>query len=179
MKVNLGKYQKTSDTRKVDVVIENFDTWSLDNTLAHIILPGLIQLKNSKMGVPHEFVADVGGADYDSQDSFDFYKETHDESFDIACKRWEDTLDKMIWSFQQLVFDDWESNYHHGTPKYDWEKTNDQIQNPVTGKLEDTYQMVDTNPDQHWVDIQGLRKHEERIQEGLELFGKYYRHLWD
>jgi len=178
MKVNLGKYHKNSDTRKVDVVIENFDTWSLDNTLAHIILPALVQLKNSKMGVPHEFVADVGGADYDSQDSFDFYKETHNESFDIACKRWEDIVDKMIWSFQQLVLDDWESQYHYGEPKFDWEPS-DPFIDPVTGKSEDTFRMVDKNPDDHWTDIEGMRKHEERIQEGLELFGKYYRHLWD
>jgi hypothetical protein len=178
MKVNLGKYSKTSDQRKVNVLIQDFDTWSLDSTLAHIILPALIQLKQSKMGVPTEFVQDVGGADYDSQDSFDFYKETHSESFDIACKRWEDTIDKMIWSFQQLVFNDWETQYYHGTPEFDWVKSVPHI-DPVTGKSEDTFTMVDKNPNEHWTDYEGMREHERRIQEGLELFGKYYRHLWD
>ena len=178
MKVNLGKYQKTSDARKVDVVIENFDTRSLDNTLAHIILPGLIQLKNTKMGVPAEF-ADVGGADYGMQDSFDFYKDSHNDAFDERCKRWEETLDKMIWSFQQIVFDDYEQQYHHGKPEYDWVKTDQQFTNPVNNKVEDTFQMIDKNPTEHWTDYEGMRVHEERIQEGLELFGKYYRHLWD
>jgi hypothetical protein len=178
MKVNLGKYQKTSDARKVDVVIENFDTWSLDNTLAHIILPGLIQLKNTKMGVPAEF-DDVGGADYGMQDSFDFYKDSHNDAFDERCKRWEETLDKMIWSFQQIVFDDYEQQYHHGKPEYDWVKTDQQFTNPVNNKVEDTFQMIDKNPTEHWTDYEGMRVHEERIQEGLELFGKYYRHLWD
>jgi len=178
MKVHLGKYRKNSDHRKIKVNIEDFDTWSLDHTLAFIILPALMQLKKEKMGVPAQFVSDVGGADYDSQDSFDFYKETHEESFNIACRHWEDALDKMIWSFQQLVFDNWEEQYQHGTPEYDWKPCEDFV-DPVTGKTEKTYRMVDKNPTEHWTDYEGMRLHEERIQEGLELFGKYYRHLWD
>lgn len=177
MKVKLGDYKKSGD-RKIDVQIDRFDTYSLDHSLAHIILPALIQLKNTKMGVPAEF-SEVGGANYDNQSSFDFYEETHNEAFDIACKRWEDILDKMIWSFTQVVFDDWEKQYQHGTPEFDWVKSDEQYPNPISGKIEDTFQMVDKNPTEHWTDYEGMRKHEERIQEGLELFGKYYRHLWD
>ena len=66
MKVRLGPYKKNSD-RKIDVQIDRFDTYSLDHTLAYIILPALIQLRSTKMGVPSEF-AEVGGADYDNQD---------------------------------------------------------------------------------------------------------------
>jgi hypothetical protein len=177
MKVNLGKFPKKG-LRKVDVNIERFDTWNLDNTLALIILPALIQLKQEKRGVPSEF-AEVGGANYDVQDSFDFYKESHNEAFDAGCKRWEEVLDKMIWSFQQLVLDDYDKKYHHGEAKYDWVETNEQFPNPITNKLEKTYRMVDKNPTEHWYDHVGHQLHEERIQEGLELFGKYYRALWD
>jgi hypothetical protein len=177
MKVNIGNFKKNGD-RRTNIQIDKFDTWSLDHTLAQIILPALLQLKASKMGVPTEF-ADVGGADWESQDSFDFYKETHDESFNIACKRWEDILDKMIWSFQQIAIEDHESLYCHGKAEYDWVKTDQPISNPISGQVEDTFQMVDKNPTEHWTDYEGMRKHEERIQEGLELFGKYYRHLWD
>jgi len=177
MKVKLGNYKKDS-TRNVDVEIEKFDTYSLDHTLAHIILPALLQLKVSKMGIPAEF-ADAGGADYDNQDSFDFYKETHNEAFDEKCKEWDEVLDKMIWSFQQILLDDYEKKYHHGEPQYNWVKGEYTYTDPVTGKVEDTFQMVDTNPDEHWYDSVGHQEHEKRIQEGLELFGKYYRHLWD
>jgi hypothetical protein len=45
--------------------------------------------------------------------------------------------------------------------------------------MEDTFQMVDKNPESHWTDFNGMRLHQERIQEGLELFGKYYQNLWD
>jgi hypothetical protein len=178
MKVKLPKWNK-KDTRKVEIHIDGHDTWSLDHTLALIILPALLQLKATKHGIPHEFVADVGGADYDSQDSFDFYKETHDESFNVACKRWDDILDKMIWSFKQLAIRDWEEKYHHGTAKYDWVKTDTQYTDPVTGKVQDSFKIFDPNPGEHWLDIEGMNKHRERIQEGLELFGKYYMHLWD
>ena len=39
--------------------------------------------------------------------------------------------------------------------------------------------MVDKNPTEHWYDIVGHQKHDERIQEVLELFGKFFRTLWD
>lgn len=178
MKVSISKYLKGNGDRKISVEIDRYDTWSMDHTLAYIALPLLIQLKHTKHGIPHEF-AEVGGEDYNAQDSFDFYKENHNDYFDEGVRRWEEVLDHMIWSFQQLVDDDYESKYHHGTPKYDWVKTDKKYPNPVTGKVEDTFQMVDKNPTEHWTDYEGMRKHEERIQEGLELFAKYYRNLWD
>lgn len=177
MKVNIGKYNNNS-SRRVDVEIEGFDTFSFDHTLAHIILPALIQIKQTKMGIPVEF-SDAGGADYENQQSFDFYKETHEWAFDEKCKQWETILDKMIWSFQQILFDHWELKYQHGNTEFDWVKTDTLYHNPATGKNEDTFQMIDKNPGEHWTDYEGMRIHEERIQEGLELFGKYYRHLWD
>ena len=178
MKVKIGKYPKTTP-RKIKVEIEKFDTWSMDNTLAHIIYPMLLQLKATKHGIPSVLVDDVGGEDYTEQDSFDFYKETHEEAWNIAAKRWDDILDKMIWSFSQLIDDSWDSRYHHGKAVYDWVESTYTYPNPVTGVMEPTYQMVDKNPDEHWYDSVGHRLHEERIQEGLELFGKYYRNLWD
>jgi hypothetical protein len=85
----------------------------------------------------------------------------------------------MIWAFEQLVKGDYDKQYHHGEPKYDWVKTDKQYPNPITGKMEATYKMVDKNPSEHWYDTVGHQKHDERIQEGLELFGKYFRSMWD
>ncbi len=179
MKVKIGKYPRGVGYRRVNIEIEKFDTWNMDGTLAKIIYPMLLQLKDTKQGVPNEVVNDIGGEDYSDQYSFDFYKETYNESFDKACERWNDILDKMIWSFQQIAEEDYDSKYHHGTPKFDWILTGQKYPNPITGKMEDTYQMVDKNPTEHWYDSVGHQLHEERIQEGLELFGKYYRSLWD
>ena len=177
MYVKMGKFPKTGE-RKIDIQIDGYDTWNADNTLAHVIYPMLLQLKATKHGVPSEFV-EFGGEDYDQQQSFDFYKEGHNEYFEQGVARWEETLDKMIWSFEQLIDSDYDRKYHHGHPKYDWEPTGDLYPNPVTGKQEKLFRMVDKNPTEHWYDSVGHAEHEKRIQEGIELFAKYYRALWD
>lgn len=179
MKVNIGKFPKKYGERKIDVKIEGFDSWNLDQTLALIIYPALLQLKATKHGVPSELVNDVGGEDYAQQDSFDFYKESHQDSFNIACERWDEILDKMIWSFEQLIKGDYDDLYRHGTAEVDWVETDHKYPNPKTGVMEPTYQMVDKNPDEHWYDVEGHQLHEERMNEGFALFGKYYRSLWD
>ena len=179
MKINIGKFpKKASGSRKVKIEIEDHDTWNLDHTLALIIYPALLQLKATNHGVPSDF-ADVGGETHGMQDSFDFYQETYDDAWKVGIERWDETLDKMIWSFEQLLKGEYDNQYHHGDAEYDWVKSDKSYPNPITGKVEETYQMVDRNPDEHWYDSVGHIKHEERIQEGLELFGKYYRNLWD
>lgn len=169
MKVDIKNYRNGGYSRKISVKIDDFDTWSLDHTLAIIIYPALLQLKNTKHGVPGEF-ADVGGESHGTQDSFDFYKESHNEAFDEGSKRWDEILDKMIWSFEQLLKDDYSEQYHHGEAKFEF----------VIENEDDDYSvMKDLNPTEHWYDGNGHMLHEQRIQEGLDLFGRYFRSLWD
>jgi len=178
MKIDIKNWPKGNKPRKIKVQIDRWDTWSMDSTLALIIYPMLLQLKSTKHGVPNGF-AEVGGEDYQDQDSFDFYKENQDELFNERIKSWDEVLDKMIWAFQQLAEGDYDKKYHHGDAKYEWKETDTLYPNPQTGVMEPTYQMVDKNPEEHWYDHVGHIKHEERIQEGLELFGKHFRSLWD
>lgn len=179
MKVNIRKYNKGNTARKVDVKVEDFDTWSLDHTLASIILPALIQLKHTKHGVPGEFTERIGG-DFDRNLVFDFIKEDDSEVFDQLCDRWDEVLDKMIWSFLQLsIEDDYDHQYHHGKIDFEWIESEHTYTDPITGKTEKTFSMKDKNPGSHWYDSIGQELHDRRIQEGLELFGKYFRSLWD
>lgn len=178
MKINIGPFPK-SGHRKINVEIQNFDTWNLDHTLAKIIYPALVQLKMNKHGVPNSIIENIGGEDYVDQQCFDFYRETYNEAFNKACERWDEILDKMIWSFQQVAEDTYDAKYHHGKGEYEWVETDTLYPNPITGKMEKTFQMVDKNPDEHWYDVEGHRLHEARMQEGFELFGKYYANLWD
>jgi hypothetical protein len=177
MKVKIGKYTKAAP-RRINIAIDKYDTWSMDHTLALIILPALLQYKEIHHGVPNEFADHTGDDNANSQMSFEFYKESHDWAFEESVKKWDEALDKMIWSFYQIVVDD-DSKYYHGKAEYDWVKSDKQFPNPVSGKVEDTYQMVDKNPQEHWYDAVGHMEHEKRVQEGLELFGKYFRNLWD
>lgn len=176
MKARIGKYLSRRLPR-VNIEIEAFDTYSLDHTLALIILPALIELKNAKQSIPIEF-GDVGGDHSSPQYCFDFYNDTHPEAFEKGIEHWEEVLDKMIWSFQQIVEDNYSNQYHHGELKWDWEETDEDMFNPITNTTEKAYRMVDLNPGEHWYDSEGHKLHEERIQEGLELFGKYYNSLW-
>lgn len=177
MKVNIGRYPKKGE-RKISIKIDNFDTWSLDHTLALILLPALLQLKEKKHGIPGEFVNDIAD-EYHNQRTFDFLQDDKDEVFNKGAQKWDDILDKIIWSFQQLAIDDYETKYHHGEMNVGWKESEYTVPNINTGVPEKTYEMIDKNPDEHWYDAVGHRVHEERIQEGLELFGKYYRSLWD
>jgi len=177
MKIKIGEFPNKGQ-RKIDIKIDHWDTWNMDSTLAMIIYPMLLQLKDTKHGIPGEFV-EVGGEDYGDQTCFDYYKETHDDAWKEGAKKWDDVLDQMIWSFRQLACEDYDSQYHHGDAAYDWEETGNLYPNPVNGVMEPTYKIIDKNPKEHWYDYVGHQLHEERIQAGITLFGKYYRSLWD
>lgn len=133
MKVYIGPFKKNSDERKIDVRIDKYDTWNMESTLAFIVLPMLKQLKAAKHGSPWlpEFDQTSNSAQY----SFDFYKEGDDLAWEKGHEHWNQILDKMIWSFEQINTD--------------------------------------------WEESEGYFKFQERMQEGFELFGKYYRNLWD
>ena len=47
------KHQSWQDRRRVSVKIDPWDTWNADDTLAHIVLPTLVDLKQSKQGAPN------------------------------------------------------------------------------------------------------------------------------
>lgn len=174
MKSFIGTYRKN---RSINIKIDKHDTWSMDNTLAYIILPMLVQLRDTANGVPSEF-SNVGGADWEQQQCFDFYQESHDWAFNKKIKEWDIILDKMIWSFEQLVFEN-KNDYHYGEFKFSFEKTKNKAHNPLTNKSEELSELVDLNPQGHYYDHHGALLYDQRIQEGLELFGKYYRNLWD
>ena len=60
MKVNLGRYPSGSGQRKISVQIDSYDDWSLDHSLALIIYPALLQLKQNKNGVPSSLTDKIG-----------------------------------------------------------------------------------------------------------------------
>ena len=86
----LQKFLNFVRPRVVDVKIDYWDTWSMDSTLAPIILPMLKQLRDTKHGSPMvdmedvpEYMRTTTTEDYDSQKVFDFYSEVVPEGYDI------------------------------------------------------------------------------------------------
>lgn len=109
---------------KIYVKVEDYDTWDLDYTLALIILPSLKKLKEDKLSIS-------------PVDDCDVPDRLNPRTEDNLQDRWDYVLDRMIWSFGQIV--------HEYEEELDKE------------------------------DIKGYYKD---VDEGLTLFGKYYRNLW-
>ena len=106
MKVKIGKYPRKSDKeRKISVRIDPHDTWSMYETLAHIIVPMLKQLKTSKHGSP--FIDDIDVPD-ELKSTAAPPTEHEWDTDDNFHKRWEWALSEMIWAFEQLSDENWE-----------------------------------------------------------------------
>lgn len=158
------------DRQKVKkfIHIDHYDTWSMDHTLAPIILPMLKQLRDTKHGSPMVDLEDVpyhmqttSTEDYDSQLTFEFYNDEElckqNGSYDIHA-RWAWVLDEMIWAFEQKCDDNWEDKYFGEWIEDDTE--------PFRGSFKS-------------VDWEGRQAHQARMSNGFKLFGKYYEGLWD
>ena len=113
MKVRLGPPRKN---RAEHVHIDHFDVWSLDHTLSRIIHPALIRLKETRHGYP-ELWEDgmVTSHIWDRQLHFDFIDE--DVENEYLIKKWNDILDKMIYSFSIIADED----KFYGTEEVDWD----------------------------------------------------------
>ena len=167
MKVKIGNYPTYrfyhnwlhrwfdySPQQSIKVKIDKWDTWSMDHSLAHIILPMLVQLKSTKHGAPCTDNKDVPKALRSTNASA---KENSWDTDENHFKRWDWILDEMIWAFNQKSRDDWESDF------YEY-------------KHDDTAQF---GLKLVWEDRKGRAAHQERMTNGFKLFGKYYENLWD
>lgn len=152
--VNWLIFDRLKQTIKVQ--IDPWDTWSLDHTLAHIIVPMLKQLNETKHGAGFVDDQDVPeGLNLRSTEAPP--KENEWDTDDNHFKRWDYVLNEMIWAFEQKVKDDWEQQFY----KFESDP-NEMLGLKIT-----------------WRDDEGRKKHQERMSNGFRLFGKYYEGLWD
>lgn len=142
--------------RHVYVRIDRYDTWGMDNTLAHIILPMLKQLKATKHGSPHVDDFDTPQHLWSTNAKPKLNEWDVDDNWHL---RWEYVLQEMIWAFEQELKDDDEAQFYtHPDPK--------------PQSLQEQINQIE-------VDRDGLNHHQHRKQRGFQLFGKYYQCLWD
>ena len=151
--------------RKIKVRIDRYDTWSMDSTLAYIVLPMLKKLKEEHHGAP--FV--------DDEDVPEELKSTSappkENEYDTDAnhfKRWEWVLDEMIFAFEKKNDDSWENAFYSGEHDMMWQKEENGMSRMLHGP-NDTFK----------ADYEGLQKVKNRISNGFRLFGKYYENLWD
>lgn len=111
MKVKIGKYPDHwpwsnwlydkfgyEPKQKIKIHIDKWDTWSMDHTLAPIILPMLIQLKETKHGAPNVDWEDVPKHLRPTTTETEKYnKDGVPDTF--FFDRWNWILDEMIYAF--------------------------------------------------------------------------------
>ncbi len=169
MKVHIGPYKDDDSDRREEVTIHNYDTWSMDHTLALIALPMLKQLKETKQGVPYMDYEDMPEhlqyirREHDQRAVGDLFSEPgehyNEAEFDRQIEIWNWMMDEMIWAMEQVVDDNTDQFYDHSEV------------NESDSFEESVYKLK--------VDHDGLHRYDDRISNGLRLFGKYYRALWD
>jgi len=161
---------------KVEYVkIDYWDTWSMDHTLAHMVLPMLKQLQATKHGSP---LVDDEDVPEHLRSTAAPAKENEWDIDDNHFKRWDWALAEMIFAFECKVDDSWEDAFREG--EIDWISVPvDRDGNEVAKGEHRFYQMKDGPKHTFKCDYEGMRVVEARIQNGFRLFGKYYQALWD
>ena len=152
------------------VKIDRWDTWSMDHTLAYIILPMLKQLKDSKHGAPNVDDEDVPK---ELRSIYAFPKEEYDVDGNHFA-RWDWVLDEMIFAFECKNDESWQDAYRSG--EIDWKS--EACGWDENGKAT-MYKHVDGPNHTYECDYDGMKVVEDRIQNGFRLFGRYYQNLWD
>lgn len=158
--------------RKIKVRIDRYDTWSMDHTLALLILPMLKQLNETKHGAPWVDDADVPE---ELKSTSAPAKENEWDTDGNHFKRWSWVLQEMIWTFEQALDEERESQFHTGN--IDLQSVCINPDEPDKEKR--LYEMVRGPNDTSHFDREGYKKYADRVQNGYKLFGKYYSNLWD
>ena len=159
------------------VKIDRYDTWSMDHTLAPIILPMLKQLQKTKHGSPSVDDEDVPeGLGLRSTEAG--AKENEWDTDENWFKRWDWVLDEMIFAFTCKVDDSWQDEFRSGVHDYVHVPV-DVHGNEVAKGTHKYWRMKDGPKNTYKCDYEGMRVVEARIQNGFRLFGKYYQSLWD
>lgn len=164
MKVEIGPYVDGDDEdREIDIIIDDYDTWSMDHTLALIALPMLKQLKKTKHGAPFVDNEDVPEYLRMPEGWYDEKYRVNGETDPHFFDRWDWVMDQMIFAMKNLADNDWEEQFWKEHPEIDWEAPGEEVVWIKHGEC----------------DWDGRKEYADRIQRGCELFGKYFQNLWD
>ena len=152
--------------RKVKIRVDGYDVWGADHTIAMLVHPLLLKLKENKHGAPYVDDEDVPEH---LRSTAAKPKENEWDTDDNHFKRWDYVISSMIWSFEQISKEDRESQFYSGEVDWKFEKEEDS-----------NFSRLEYGPNHTFtVDRESLKKYENEIQRGLNLFSKYFHSLWD
>jgi hypothetical protein len=166
---SLHQFRNAIHPRIEYVKIDPYDVWSMDHTLALIVLPMLRELKRQKHGSPYT-------DDNDVPEHLRSTNATKEEEYDVDSNhhaRWEWILDEMIFAFETKLDDDWEDQFKTGEAEYI------HVESDRLFEGEKTYTMEQGPNHTLETDWDGIQQYELRMRNGFRLFGTYYSALWD
>lgn len=99
MRVSMGEPGGNAEGKTdISVEIDDFDTWSIDSTLSHIIVPLLERLQQVQMGAPLVHNEDVPEEIWCLDEAWKATGETDPHWFD----RWNYVLNEMIFAMKAI-----------------------------------------------------------------------------
>jgi hypothetical protein len=155
MKVDIGRYP--NQIRRIK--IHEWDCWSVDWTLAQIIEPMIKRIMADKRGIP--------GCMFEDKNI-----EYTDEEFAKAEHRWNEILEKIRWAMYEIGHSEpnqpERKRSNIGSRRGDWAKFIQKLKTPIS--KEEKADLDEFS--------EKSKAYNNRIQEGCELFGKYFQNLW-
>lgn len=149
------------------------DTWSLEHTLSPIIGAALVKYKETitgegshRKGLPSAFeeaCVEEGLVVWEDEESWVMT----DESFDACMDKFLEMIDDCIYAFTKEQPDISKYDFH-----YDFisEATEESVSRPFTMECSNKEESARYDED--------MKTHNERVQKGHELFGKYLSTTW-
>lgn len=145
----------------------HYDAWDFKSQHAKWCIPRLKHLRDNHIGYPVCMESEkCDGLGSDVQSVFPADDQESKDYFDKQSKKWASILDKMIWSFEHLddhVKPIYPDDYDHRNKKTTYDD----------GSV--GYEGLDDRKP----DYTPLEDHQKKVQEGLDLFARYYENLWD
>ena len=157
MKVFIGPYNDDGSSRQEDVMIDRWDVYNADHTIALIAAPLLQQLKLTKSG---SGVVDDEDVPEELRSTSAPPKENEWDIDDNFHKRWGWVLDEMIWALTEHIDPVGDDKFFDHSEVDEEANIMEQI-------------------DKIKCDLEGLDAYNARKRRGFELFGKYFQQLWD
>ena len=168
MKVTLGPFPKGNKERKVKIVIDKWDSYNADHTLALIAVPLFKQLKETKHGAPK--VSDEDVPEHLRSTSC-APKENEWDTDENWFKRFDYVLDEIIFAMEEIA--NWNENeperFKH-VGDMEWSDAD-----PVTG----LHRMISSGCVEIPEMAEPNKQYHARIQNGCRLMGVYWLGLWD
>lgn len=147
------------------VKVDGYDAWDAFGTMAKVCLPIMKDLQERKHS--SGFIKDEDVPDHLRSTNCS-PKEHEWDTDELWEDRWNWVIDEVVFALESCVNEDWEEQFHSGNIDINWNQIDDS----------DFSELVEGPKHTHKFDRDGYMEYSKRIDNGLRLFGTYWRNWW-